>query len=121
MDVDYDQLWKSWNPWRNIPAQYNLGVELTSGQVQKGRGMKTALYWESASDRTQTYTYHQLDALTNRMASSLRRLGIQSGDRVFLRLPIRPEFYIAALAIAKLGAVFIPSSTQFLEAEVRYR
>src|SRR5207247_7429587 len=32
-----------------------------------------------------------------------------------------PEFYVAALAVAKLGGVFIPSSTQFREAEVRYR
>jgi acetyl-CoA synthetase len=40
---------------------------------------------------------------------------------VFFRLPNRPEFYIAALAVAKLGAIFIPSSTQFLTAEVCYR
>src|SRR4029079_18099920 len=30
-------------------------------------------------------------------------------------------FYIAALAVAKLGAVFIPSSTQFRASEVEYR
>src|SRR5207249_784574 len=36
-------------------------------------------------------------------------------------LPNLPEFYMAALGIAKLGAVFIPSSTQFREAEVAYR
>jgi acyl-coenzyme A synthetase/AMP-(fatty) acid ligase len=32
-----------------------------------------------------------------------------------------PEFYVSALAIAKLGAVFIPSSTQFRASEVEYR
>src|SRR5262249_20880718 len=40
---------------------------------------------------------------------------------VFLRLCNLPEFYIAALGIAKLGAVFIPSSTQFRTNEVEYR
>jgi acetyl-CoA synthetase len=59
--------------------------------------------------------------LSNRFADSLCRLGVRRSDRVFLRLPNRPEFYIAALAVAKLGGVFIPSSTQFREAEVRYR
>src|SRR5262249_22215646 len=61
------------------------------------------------------------DAASNRFASSLQRLGVRRGDRVFLRLPNRPEFYVASLAAAKLGAIFIPSSTQLLDAEVRYR
>ena len=66
--------------------------------------------------------YHrQLDALSSRFASSLGRLGVKRGDRVFLRLCNLPEFYIAALGIAKLGAVFIPSSTQFRASEVEYR
>ena len=43
------------------------------------------------------------------------------GDRVLLRLPNVPEFYIAALGVAKLGGVFIPSSTQFRAAEIEYR
>src|SRR5690606_29329455 len=49
------------------------------------------------------------------------RLGVQRGDRVLLRLPNLPEFYLASLAAAKLGAIFIPTSTQFREAEIEYR
>src|SRR5205823_10164166 len=70
---------------------------------------------------TRSSTYRQLDALSTRFASALHRLGVRRGDRVFLRLPSRPEFYTAALGAAKLGAVFVPSSTQFHEGEVRYR
>jgi acyl-coenzyme A synthetase/AMP-(fatty) acid ligase len=121
MDTDYLKLWQSWDPWKFVPEKYNLGVALTRGQVLEGRGDKPALLWENASGQNRTYTYAELDALTSRLASSLRRLGIRPGDRVFLRLPNRPEFYIAALGIAKLGAVFIPSSTQFHESEVCYR
>src|SRR5262249_31949966 len=80
-----------------------------------------ALLWENAAGQSRAYTYAQLDALSNRLASALARLGVRFGDRVFLRLPNRPEFYLAALAVAKLGGVFIPSSTQFRDAEVRYR
>src|SRR5215470_15132388 len=53
--------------------------------------------------------------------TSPAQLGVKRGDRVFLRLCNLPEFYIAALGIAKLGAVFIPSSTQFRTSEVEYR
>src|SRR5262249_33051335 len=61
------------------------------------------------------------DAVTCRLASALAGLRVRRGDRVFLRLPNIPEFYVAALAVAKLGGVFIPSSTQFREREVAYR
>jgi acetyl-CoA synthetase len=111
----------TWDPWQPIPLQYNLGVALTRGQVHAGHGDKPALLWENAAGMSRTFTYSQLDVLSNRFASSLRRLGARHGDRVFLRLPNRPEFYVAALAVAKLGGVFIPSSTQFRDAEVRYR
>ncbi len=109
------------DPWAGIPAHYNLGVALTRGQVERGLGDKPAIHWDNIAGGSWTLTYAQLDDQSNRLASSLQRLGVKRGDRVFLRLPNRPEFYIAALAVAKLGGVFIPSSTQFREAEVRYR
>jgi acyl-coenzyme A synthetase/AMP-(fatty) acid ligase len=62
-----------------------------------------------------------MDLLSNRCAAMLARLGVRRGDRVLLRLPNVPEFYIAALGVAKLGGVFIPTSTQFRAAEIEYR
>jgi acyl-coenzyme A synthetase/AMP-(fatty) acid ligase len=121
MDLDYEPIYRSWDPWQFVPSNYNLGDALTLGQVLQGRGAKPALLWENASGQSCSFTYSQLDVLTNRLASALSRLGISRGDRVFLRLPNRPEFYLAGLAVAKLGGIFIPSSTQFREAEVRYR
>jgi acyl-coenzyme A synthetase/AMP-(fatty) acid ligase len=119
--LDYDTLCRTWNPWAFIPPEYNLGVALTRGQVQRGLGDKPALFWENAAGQARALTYRQLDALSDRLASSLARLGVRRADRIFLRLPNVPEFYVAALAAAKLGAVFIPSSTQFRAGEVRYR
>jgi acetyl-CoA synthetase len=121
MSFDYPRIWRDWDPWKFIVPDYNLGVSLTHGQVERGRGDRLALLWENASGSVRSLTYRQLDTLTNRFASSLDRLGVRRGDCIFLRLPNLPEFYVAALAAAKLGAVFIPSSTQFHEGEVQYR
>lgn len=110
-----------WDPWSFIPSRYNLGTDLTHGQMLQGHGEKAALLWENAAGASRTLSYAQLHALSNRLASSLVRLGVKRGDRVFLRLPIIPEFYVTALAVAKLGGVFIPSSTQFRAGEVEYR
>lgn len=121
MSFDYEAVCAGWNSWSGIPTQYNLGDHLTRGQVLEGHGDKPALFWENANGAARAFTYAQLDVLSNRLASSLSRLGVNRGDRVFLRLPNLPEFYITALAVAKLGAVFIPSSTQFRPSEVEYR
>jgi acetyl-CoA synthetase len=121
MISDWEPLARSWDPWSVIPEQYNLGVALTAGQVAQGRGDKPVLLWENAAGQCRSLSYAQLDALSSRFASALARLGVQRGDRIFLRLPNVPEFYVAALGAAKRGAVFIPSSTQFRETEVDYR
>jgi acetyl-CoA synthetase len=121
MPFDYAAVCANWDAWSPIPAGYNLGVDLTRGQVRRGHGGKPALLWENAAGLTRSVTYAELDALSSRLASSLACRGVRRGDRVFLRLPNLPEFYVTALAVAKLGGVFIPSSTQFRDAEVRYR
>lgn len=119
--MDYESLWNNSDPWANIPPRYNLGAALTRGNVEAGRGERVCLSWEnSAGDRRQ-FTYAEMDALSSRFADALVKLGVARGDRVLLRLPNLPEFYIAALAVAKLGGVFIPSSTQFRATEIEYR
>src|SRR5271166_6224249 len=121
MCFDDSPVRSSWNPWSSIPPEFNLGEALTRGQVEAGRGGKVAILWENAAQASRSLAYSELDAVTSRLASSLARLGVKRGDRVFLRLPNIPEFYVAALAVAKLGGVFIPSSTQFRASEVEYR
>ena len=121
MCFDDSPVRSSWNPWSLIPPEFNLGEALTRGQVEAGRGGKVAILWENAAQASRSLAYSELDAVTSRLASSLARLGVKRGDRVFLRLPNIPEFYVAALAVAKLGGVFVPSSTQFRASEVAYR
>jgi acyl-coenzyme A synthetase/AMP-(fatty) acid ligase len=121
MAADYKALWRAWDPWSFIRPEYNLGEALSAGQVRQGLGDNAALICEDAAGRARSFTYAELDALSSRFASALARRGVRRGDRVFLRLPNLPEFYVIALGVAKAGAVFIPSSTQFQNDEVRYR
>jgi len=107
--------------WSAIPRRYNLGVDLTRRHVEAGRGDQNSLVWENSAGASRTFTYGEMDVLSDRCAAALAQLGVQRGDRVLLRLPNLPEFYIAALGIAKLGGVFIPTSTQFRTSEVEYR
>lgn len=121
MSLNTDPVWSTWNPWSFIREQYNLGVDLTTEQVRRGHGSRVALYWENADGDSRSVTYRELDELSTRFAAALQWRGVRREDRVFLRLPNIPEFYVAALGVAKLGGVFIPSSTQFRASEVQYR
>src|SRR5262245_59564923 len=65
-------------------------------------GQRAALI-EAGSGRT--ITYAELPALVDRAAASLARLGIAKGDVCAIFAPNAPEYVIALLAVARLGAV----------------
>jgi 2-aminobenzoate-CoA ligase len=56
----------------------------------------------------QSLTYRELSRGSTRLGSSLKKLGVRSGDRVALRMSNRPEFIIADMALQKIGAIGVP-------------
>jgi propionyl-CoA synthetase len=74
--------------------------------VRDGRGEQAALIYDSPVTGIQrTYTYRQLQAEVARFAGALRGLGVGTGDRVVIYMPMIPEAAIAMLACARIGAV----------------
>src|SRR4051794_32160328 len=59
------------------------------------------------------WSWAQLRALTARIATGLRALGVQRGDRVAAYMPNIPETAAAFLACASLGAVWSSCSPDF--------
>lgn len=52
--------------------------------------------------------YGELARKAARLASSLRELGVQRGDRVLLVLGVEPEYAVAYFGASKAGAVVVP-------------
>lgn len=102
-------------------AAYNLAQDLVDRHVLAGLGDRVALVFQDSSGFAGSWTYRDLAILSNRFARVLRGKGVTRGDRVLFRVPNHPAFYIGALGCAKLGAVFIPTSTLFKTDEVRMR
>jgi propionyl-CoA synthetase len=74
--------------------------------VRDGRGEQAALIYDSpVTDTKRTYTYRELLAEVARFAGVLRGLGVGTGDRVVIYMPMIPEAAIAMLACARIGAV----------------
>jgi long-chain acyl-CoA synthetase len=66
---------------------------------------QTAILFEGKEIR-----YHQLKALTDKLASGLADLGVKKGDRVCLFLPNCIEFILSDWAVMKTGAAVVPIS-----------
>jgi propionyl-CoA synthetase len=70
------------------------------------RADQKALVWISTEvDAKKEYSYRELHAEVNRVASMMRSLGVKRGDRVIIYMPMIPEAAFAMLACARLGAV----------------
>lgn len=57
------------------------------------------------TDEERTYTYRELHAEVQRMAASLRELGVRKGDRVLIYMPMVAEACFAMLACVRIGAL----------------
>jgi len=74
---------------------------------------KAAFIWESDDGKIEKITYGKLADEVGKMASALKREGIQKGDRIGLYMPMIPEMVVAFLATLKIGAVVIPIFSGF--------
>jgi acetyl-CoA synthetase len=68
----------------------------------------TAIVWEGEEGDVRTLSWGELRAMSDRIASGLVARGVHEGDAVGLFLPMVPETVAALLAVAKIGARFLP-------------
>ena len=70
------------------------------------RADQPAIFWEGLTDgESRTLTYRDLHTEVCKCANALTSLGVQKGDVVTLFMPMIPEFPIAMLACARIGAI----------------
>jgi amino acid adenylation domain-containing protein len=67
-----------------------------------------------------TLSYAELDARANRLAHHLLEHGVRTEDVVALMLPRSPELFVAILAVAKVGAVFLSVDTGYPAERIRF-
>jgi propionyl-CoA synthetase len=84
----------------------NMCHNAVDRHVASGRDSQIALIHDSAITGTKTsYTYAELLAEVNALASVLKDMGVGKGDRVILYMPMVPEAVFAMLACARIGAI----------------
>jgi acetyl-CoA synthetase len=80
-----------------------------------------ALVYEDEPAAVRRLSYCELAGAVDRAAAGLRAQGIGKGDAVGVLLPMCPEAVIAAYAIAKVGALYVPLFSGFAAGAIASR
>ena len=97
--------------WSNPPfakwyadGTLNAAYNCLDRHVEAGNGDRVAFYFEGEPGDTQVITYAELTRQVKQAANALLELGVKTGDRVAIYLPMIPEAVVAMLACARIGA-----------------
>ncbi|MBD7919756.1 acetate--CoA ligase [Cellulomonas sp. Sa3CUA2] len=85
-------------------GRLNAAYNAVDRHVEEGRGDRVALHFEGEGGDTRTLTYADLLREVSKAANAFAALGVGTGDRVAIYLPLIPEAVITMLACARIGA-----------------
>ena len=87
-----------------VDARTNIAYNALDRHLGTPRRNKAAIMWEGEPGDERVLTYADLHREVSKFANVLKGLGVRSGDRVAIYLPMIPELPIAMLACARIGA-----------------
>jgi acetyl-CoA synthetase len=87
-----------------VGGELNVAYNCVDRHVEAGLGDKVAYHWIGEPGDTRALTYADLQREVSKAANALLELGVQTGDRVAIYMPMIPELPIAMLACARIGA-----------------
>jgi len=110
--LTWDTKWDQVLDWDDAPfAKWYVGGKINAAyncvdrHVEAGNGDKVAYHWVGEpEDDTRDITYAELKDMVCQAANALVDLGVKTGDRVAIYMPMIPETVVAMLACARLGA-----------------
>ena len=104
------ELRRSVAPYEAIPLQ-----ELLARAARRWGG-KTAIV-----DGERTFTYSDLESLSDKLAAGLASLGVERGERAAVLAPNCAEFVIAFYGILKAGAIVTTINSGYREREIAHQ
>jgi acetyl-CoA synthetase len=109
-ELQWERPWDTVCEWNPPYAKWFVGGRLNASancldRHLAERGDKRAIIWEGEPGEIRTFTYRELHAEVSKFANALKSLGVTSGDRVAIYMPLIPEAAVAMLACARIGAV----------------
>lgn len=104
----------------NVPADFNFGFDIVDAWANADKE-KIALTWCNDHGDEKVLTFEDIKRLSNQTANFFKSIGVKKGSVVMLILRRRWEYWVAAVALHKIGAVLIPGSLQLTQKDIAYR
>ena len=104
----------------SYPDTFNFGYDVVD-RLAEDHPEKRAMVWCSEEGQEAFFTFAEVKKYSNQVANVFRRGGIGRGDRVMLILKRHYEYWFAAVALHKLGAVMIPATHMLTVSDLAYR
>ncbi len=103
-----------------VPENFNFAYDVMDQWAVEAPD-DNAIMWVSETGEEKEITFKQLKEESDMTASYLSGLGIGRGDMVMLILKRHYEFWIATMALHKIGAVAIPATHMLTSKDIVYR
>lgn len=100
----------------NGDGDYTADLKTLAVRAAERWGDRAGLVFDQQGERL---TFEEIDSRSNSLARALQGIGVEQGDRVAVMLRNRPEFPLAWLALAKVGAAMVPLNVYHKELEAR--
>ncbi len=103
-----------------IPENFNFAFDVVD-RFAREEPNRQALVWTNDAGDDRRFSFADLKKQSDACANYFASLGIGKGDAVLLILRRRYEFWIAHLALHKLGAISCPATHLLMVHDLEYR
>ncbi|MGI6315558.1 MAG: AMP-binding protein [Christensenellales bacterium] len=104
----------------DYPENFNFGYDVVD-KIANETPDKRAFVWCNIEGEEHFFSFADVKKYSNKMANTFRNAGIGHGDRVMLILKRHYEYWFAAIALHKLGAVMVPATHMLTVSDFVYR
>jgi acetyl-CoA synthetase len=118
LDTSKGVPWATWFTGGRVNITWNCVDRWAHDKAVRDR---PAVIGESETGEVRGLTFRELHKDIDRVAAGLLEMGVGKGDAVGVFMPMRPEAIVAAYAIAKIGAIYMPIFSGFAPAAVAAR
>ncbi|NNG01166.1 MAG: AMP-binding protein [Desulfobacteraceae bacterium] len=98
-----------WELFDGTPENFNMAHECIDRHVGKG----TAIRIKFEDGHREQYNFDTISKMSSQFAHSLKKIGVEFGDRVAIMLDPTLEYYVSFFGTLKMAAVAVPCYTQF--------
>ncbi|MGI6238418.1 MAG: AMP-binding protein [Christensenellales bacterium] len=103
-----------------VPENFNFAFDVLDA-IAEDTPNKLALMWAHEDGRERRMTFGEIADLSKRAANVLTAHGIERGDAVMLVLKRHYTFWVAIMALHRIGAVAVPATHLLTQKDIVYR